>query len=300
MHLALCQYAIELFEDARDYRDHLESLIEQAARRGAELLVMPEYASLVMTGQMPPDVRGDLHASIEALQPMLPAWLEQCEALAKRFGIYLVPGSAPVRDDDGVYRNRAWLFGPSGLIGTQDKLIMTRFEREHWGIEGGSGLQVFDTTLGRLGILICYDNEFPMAARLLAEQGIDLIVSPSCTDTESGYYRVRTGARARALENQIAVAVSPTVGEAAWSQALDYNYGRAGLYVPADIGMPASGVVAQSEHITIDRSSWLHVELDLSAIAALRDDGQVLLRRDWPEQFDPARMYVIDTDSSTG
>lgn len=292
MHLALCQYAIELFETERAYAEHLEWLVEQAASRGAELLVMPEYASLVMTGQMAPEVRGDLHASIEALQARLPGWLEQCESLARRFGIHLLPGTAPVRDEDGIFRNRAWLFGPDGLIGTQDKLIMTRFEREHWHIHGGQGLQVFETRLGRLGILICYDNEFPMAARLLAEQGVDLILSPSCTDTRAGYHRVRTGARARALENQIAVAVSPTVGKAPWSQALDYNYGRAAVYVPADIGMPANGVLAQSERVKTDRSSWLHVELAPVEVANLRAEGEVLLRRDWEEQFDPTRLFI--------
>ncbi|MFC0267717.1 carbon-nitrogen hydrolase family protein [Kushneria aurantia] len=294
MHLALCQYAIELFDGESEYREHLAWLIEQAAHRGAELLVLPEYAALVMTGQMAPGVRGDLHASIEALQPRLPGWLAQCEALARRLGIHLLPGTAPVLDDDGHYRNRAWLFGPEGLIGSQDKLIMTRFEREHWGISGGRGLRVFDTHLGRLGILICYDNEFPMAARALAEQGVDLILSPSCTDTESGFYRVRTGARARALENQLVVAVSPTVGEAPWSPALDYNYGRAGVYVPADLGMPASGILAQSEQISAPHSSWLHVELNLAEVARLRDDGQVLLRRDWPEQFDAGRLKILD------
>jgi predicted amidohydrolase len=87
---------------------------------------------------------------------------------------------------------------------------------------------VFDTALGRLGILICYDNEFPMLARTLAERGADLIPSPSCTDTEAGYHRVRIGAQARALENQVAVLQSPTVGLAPWSPALDENVGKAG------------------------------------------------------------------------
>lgn len=116
-------------------------------------------------------------------------------------------------------------------------------------IAPGDGLKVFDTQLGRLGILICYDNEFPMLARRLAEGGADLILAPSCTDTEAGYHRVRIGAQARALENQIAVLQSPTVGLAAWSQALDENIGRAGLFVPPDHGMPKDGVVALSTEL---------------------------------------------------
>jgi predicted amidohydrolase len=219
------------------------------------------------------------------MQPLIPRWLDLCESLARSLGVHLMPGSAPVRDEDGLYRNRAWLFGPSGLLGTQDKLIMTRFERERWGISAGKGLRVFDTPLGRLGILICYDNEFPMPARSLAEKGVDLILAPSCTDTEAGAHRVRIGAQARALENQYAVLVSPTVGMAPWSPALDENFGRAGLYVPPDYEMPPTGVVAESPQLASATSEWLHCEIDLRQVRRLRSEGQVVTHRDWPVQF---------------
>lgn len=115
-----------------------------------------------------------------------------------------------MKDKDGKFRNRAWLFGPNGLIGYQDKQIMTRFEREKWNIHAGiEGLKAFETPIGRLGILICYDNEFPMLGRKLAELGVELVLAPSCTDTLAGAYRVRIGAQARALENQYAVLSSP-------------------------------------------------------------------------------------------
>ncbi len=144
---------------------------------------------------------------------------------------------------------------------------------------------MFDTSLGKLGILICYDNEFPMLARTLAEQGADLILAPSCTDTVAGFYRVRIGAQARALENQIAVLHSPTVGMADWSPALDENNGRAALYVPSDYGMPPSGIVAESPELCPDGSQWLVCQLDLDEVRRLRDHGQVFTRRDWPKQF---------------
>lgn len=118
-----------------------------------------------------------------------------------------------MKDPDGKFRNRAWLFGPDGLIGYQDKQIMTRFEREQWNIDAGiEGLKAFATPIGRLGILICYDNEFPMLGRRLAELGVELVLAPSCTDTLAGAYRVRIGAQARALENQYAVLSAPTAG----------------------------------------------------------------------------------------
>lgn len=284
--LAACQYAIELHETWDAYADHLQALCAEAVEAGARLLLLPEYAGLVLSGQLPAEQRGDLKASIAGIQPLIEPLLALCEGIARRWGIYLQPGSLPVLDFDGQYRNRAWLFGPKGKLGYQDKLMMTRFEREQWGIAAGKGMQVFDTDLGRLGILICYDNEFPMLARRLAERGADLILAPSCTDTEAGYHRVRIGAQARALENQVAVLQSPTVGVAPWSPALDENIGRAGLFVPPDHGMPGDGVVALSETLSPQSSRWLVCEVDLEQVRRVRREGQVFTRRDWPEQFD--------------
>lgn len=286
LHLASCQYVIELIESWDVYEKHLRALCADAVHKGAQILLLPEYAGLVLSGQLPEAERSDLHGSIRGIQPLLPQWLTLCEAIAREHQIILQPGSAPVRDNDGHYRNRAWLFGPAGLIGHQDKIIMTRFEREAWGISGGTDdVCCFDTPFGRLGILICYDNEFPMLSRRLSEQGADLILAPSCTDSLAGYYRVRIGAQARALENQFAVLVSPTAGEAPWSPALDENSGRAALYVPSDYGMPPSGVFAQSDADTATVSQWLHCAIDLQQVRRLRSEGQVFTHRDWPEQF---------------
>ncbi|MGP4806024.1 carbon-nitrogen hydrolase family protein [Agrobacterium cavarae] len=284
--LAACQYAIELIETWEDYAKHLAAIVAEAKAKGAELLLLPEYSAMALTGQLPPDVRSDLHGSIEAMQSLIPSLVELCEELAREHQILFQPGSAPVKDADGKFRNRAWLFGPDGLIGYQDKQIMTRFEREQWFIDAGvDGLKAFDTPIGKLGILICYDNEFPMLGRRLAEMGVELVLAPSCTDTLAGSYRVRIGAQARALENQFAVLSSPTAGDAPWSPAVDENRGRAALYVPSDYGMPANGIVAESDSDAVSESTLLIVDIDLADVARLRAQGQVATRRDWSEQF---------------
>ncbi|WP_113266383.1 carbon-nitrogen hydrolase family protein [Agrobacterium cavarae] len=284
--LAACQYAIELIETSEDYAKHLAAIVAEAKAKGAELLLLPEYSAMALTGQLPKDVRSDLHGSIEAMQSLIPSWVELCEELAREHQILFQPGSAPVKDADGKFRNRAWLFGPDGLIGYQDKQIMTRFEREQWFIDAGvDGLKAFDTPIGKLGVLICYDNEFPMLGRRLAEMGVELVLAPSCTDTLAGSYRVRIGAQARALENQFAVLSSPTAGDAPWSPAVDENRGRAALYVPSDYGMPANGIVAESDNDAVSESTLLIVDIDLADVARLRTQGQVATRRDWSEQF---------------
>lgn len=114
-----------------------------------------------------------------------------------------------MRQPEGGYRNRAFLFRPDGSSDHQDKLQMTRFENERWGIGAGDTIKTFDTAFGRIGIDICYDSEFPLIARRQVEQGADVILVPSCTDTLAGYWRVRIGCQARALENQCYVVQSP-------------------------------------------------------------------------------------------
>ena len=157
---------------------------------------------------------------------------------------------------------------------------MTRFEHENWGISAGRGLTLFETAIGRLGILICYDAEFPLLARALVAAGADLLLVPSCTDGWAGYHRVRIACQARALEGQCYVAQSPTVGEALWSPALDVNVGRAGVFCPPDRGLPEDGVIALGRDGAI---GWTVAELDLDLIGSVRTDGQVLNRRDWTE-----------------
>jgi predicted amidohydrolase len=111
--------------------------------------------------------------------------------------------------------------------------------------------------------------------------GAEILLVPSCTDPARGYFRVRTGAQARALENQIAVVHAPTVGLAPWSPAVDVNVGAAAVYVPADLDFPDDGVLAIGVR---DAPQWVHAEIDLDRLARCRLAGDVLNARDWPEQ----------------
>ena len=123
---------------------------------------------------------------------------------------------------------------------------MTPFERD-WGIAPGGPIRVFDTALGLIGVNICYDSEFPLLARAMAEAGAELMLVPSCTERVSGYHRVRTASAARALENQIATVMSPTVGDALWSPAVDRNVGAAGIYVPSEQTVSDTGILAEGD-----------------------------------------------------
>ena len=157
---------------------------------------------------------------------------------------------------------------------------MTRFEREVWGVVGGNSLQVFETAIGKIGILICYDSEFPLLGRALAQ--CDIIAVPSVTEALAGYWRVRIGSMARALENQCVTAMSSCVGAADWSDALGQSVGAGGIFCPPDVGFPSTGVLAAGQ---INVAGWTFADVDLEQIAKVREDGVVLNRNHWSDQF---------------
>lgn len=278
--VATAQYPIDQFSDWDGYVRKLSQWVAEAAAGGASLALFPEYGAMELAS-LDPATMGSLSGSIETVSRFLPRVDALHADLAAQHDIHIVAASAPRKDADGLYRNAARLFSPNGLVGTQDKLIMTRFEREEWGMSAGQALNVFDTAIGRLAILICYDSEFPLLARAATELGAEVLLVPNCTDTFQGYWRVRLGAQARALEGQCYAVQACTVGDAGWSPAVDVNRGMAGVYAPPDGPFPDSGVIAVGSETG---TGWTFADLDLRNIARLRNSGAVLNHRDWPEQ----------------
>lgn len=291
--VAAAQYPIDQLADWAAYEAKLTRWVEEAAGAGAALLVFPEYGAMELAS-LDPATMSDLQGSILTVSALLPRVDVLHAALAARFGVHILAASAPRCDGDGKVRNTARLFAPGGGIGVQDKLVMTRFEREQWMIAGGQCLSVFETALGRIAVLICYDSEFPLLARAAVEAGAQVLLVPSCTDSLHGYWRVRIGAQARALEGQCYAVQSPTVGEALWSPAVDVNRGAAGVYGPPDRGMPEDGVIAVGAEGV---GQWVYGAIDLARIAELRADGGVLNTRDWADQPGAAPLPRLDTIS---
>jgi len=282
LRIAAAQYPIEALARWSDYRAKLERWVGEAAGHGARMLVFPEYFSMEITSLFGGDVARSLPESLARLQRTLADFLALFRELAQTHRVYVCAGSYPVEIDDGRYCNRAYFFWPTGHCEFQEKLQMTRFEAEQWGVSSGSGLNVFVTEFGRVAINVCYDSEFPLFARHQVEQGAEILLVPSCTDTLAGYHRVRIGCQARALENQCYVVQSPTVGDCPWSEAVDRNVGAAGIYTPVDHGFPANGILARGE---LNKPQWVYADLDLGGIARIRAEGQVFNYRDWPGQF---------------
>jgi predicted amidohydrolase len=281
LRVAACEYPVEFLSSWQEWLEKLRRLCRAAADAGAKLLVFPEYAAMELTSLLPEHQRKDLGAGLHALQPMREDFLEAHRTLAGELGVSILAGSFPW-ETEGRFVNRAWLCTADGRTRHQDKIVMTRFERERWMINGGRELEVFDIPGARVGVLICYDSEFPLLARQLGENGAEVILVPGCTDTAAGYHRVTLSCRARALEQQCFVVQAHTAGEAPWSPALDINTGQAGIFGPVDIGFPDDGVIASGA--AGETAPWLLGDLPVSRLAGVRRHGQVRNFADWPEQ----------------
>lgn len=287
--IAAAAYPFDWLADFDAYRSKLSAWVADAG--DCDLLVFPEYGAMELASLGGAAVAGDLEASLHEVARHEPARDALHGELAARHGVHILAASGPHFAGPRPV-NRAVLYGPQGRIGHQDKQVMTRFEREEWTVVGAPGLRVFDTAVGRLGVLICYDSEFPLLGRALAEAGVEVMLVPSCTDTVAGYNRVRIGAMARALESQCVVVQAPTVGDVDWSPAVDENRGAAAIYAPADGLWPESGVVAEG---AMDAPGWVKASVDLDRVAESRRNGRVLPFAHWSETL---RVRVVDGDTA--
>ncbi len=279
MKIATAAYPLDVLTSWSQYEDKIVGWVSEAAGQGAKLLVFPEYGAMELATLAGLDVAGDLEASLFAVSDRMAEADILHQRLAREYEVHILASSGPAASEARPV-NRARLFGPEGGIGVQDKQIMTRFERDTWRVQGGAPLQVFETTLGKIGVLICYDCEFPLLGRALSD--CPLLLVPSCTEALSGYWRVRIGAMARALENQCVTVMSSLVGAAPWSEAVDVSTGVGGVFGPPDKGFPSTGVLSVG---TLDEPGWTYADVDMDAIEYVRQDGIVLNRSHWTEQI---------------
>jgi len=288
--IAAAQYPLDAPASFAAYASKLTQWCEDAARAGATLLVFPEYAAMELAPLAGAAIAADLHASTAAIAAPLAQADALTAQLAARLGVTIIAGSAPQAGADGRFRNVARIFGAGGAKAAQEKLILTRYERETWRLAPGAGQIVIEAQGVRIGVAICYDIEFPVLAHNLAVAGAEIIVAPACTDTHAGHWRVRVGAQARALENQCYVVQAALIGEARWNPAVDVNFGAAGVFAPPDKHLPEAGVIATG---AMDEPQWLYATLDLTRIRDARADGEQLNLAHWDEQAPAAATRLV-------
>lgn len=270
LRVASIQYLVRPVESFDEFAAQVTGLIEAAAEYHCKLVVFPEYFTLQLL-TIGADTR-DMPQQIRSLSDYVPQFVELFTKLAVEHDMVIVGGSIPVAEGDDLF-NDCYVFSPDGIVGVQGKLHMTRFEREDWNVRGRDELMVFDVPFGRLAVALCYDVEFPEISRAVARAGAHILAVPSCTDDRQGFLRVRYCAHARAVENQLYVIHSATVGSLPSIPAVALNYGQAAILTPSDFAFARDGILAEGQH---NQEMMVIGDLDLQRIAESRTNGTVL------------------------
>lgn len=292
--VACVQYQVRTIDTFSAFAEQVEYFVETASDYRADFVVFPEFFSVQLLSQRGlrrlPSLEG-----IEKLAEMEKPFMELMGRLAREYGIHIVAGSHPM-EREGKLFNMSPLFFPDGSYRLQPKLHITPAEKRYWGISGGSTLEVFATAKAKVGILICYDAEFPEAARYLADQGAEILFVPYCTDDRQGYLRVKYCSQARSIENQIFTVTAGVIGNLPSVQAMDIHYGVASVFSPSDFEFARDGIQAQADS---NVEMLLVTDLDLGNLYRSRSAGSVTPRLDRrPDLFEyTAKLAAVSKDN---
>ena len=267
--LGVVQWQMRRFVSFDDFMQQVEFFVDTVSDYKSDIVLFPELlnAPLIHTyeGKSPIDAMRMLAGYTEDLRQAM-------TEMALSYNINIVTGSIPqVGEDDRLY-NVSFLCRRDGTWDKQEKLHITPDEDAYWGFAGGNEIKVFDTDVGKIGILICYDVEFPELARIQAMRGMKVLLVPFWTDTKTGYQRVRRCAQARAIENECFVAISGSVGNIPKVETMGIQYSQAAVFTPSDFSFPHDAIASEA---TPCIETVLITDLDLDMIKELRAQGSV-------------------------
>jgi len=285
--VAAVQMQASTLSDPEEFYARVDGFVDIAADYGADFVVFPEHFTLQLlsceTEELSPD------RAMERASEHTATFVERLRAMAIARAINIIAGSHATRIDAGEIRNVAHVFLRDGSVHRQEKLHPTPDERASWNITGGDSLDAIDTDCGPIGVLVCYDSEFPEAARRLADQGATILFVPYCTDTRHGHLRVRYCSAARAVENQCHVVTAGMVGRLDNVSNIDIQYAASAILTPCDFPFARDGIAAEaSENVEM----VIVADLNLAAIRWARAQGSVRNLRD--RRFDLYRTRWAD------
>ncbi len=262
------QWQMRYFHDVQELLQQVEYFVDALSDYKCDVALFPEFFNAPLMGLSPSD------SSIDAIWHLAGYTEEILNAishLAVQYNINIIAGSMPVIENDELY-NISYICHRDGSLESQSKLHPTPHEKSDWIMKGGDALQVFDTDFGKVGVLICYDVEFPELARLLSEQEMQILFVPFWTDTKNGYLRVRRCAQARAIENECYVAIAGSVGNLPKVDNVDIQYGQTAVFSPSDFAFPHDAIVSET---TPNTEMTLIVDLDYHKLKKLQNEGSV-------------------------
>ena len=262
------QWQMRYFQSVEELLQQVEDFIDSLSDYKCDIAVLPEFFNIPLMGLSHDKTTIDAVWELANHSPQL---LTAISELSVSYNINIIAGSLPIIEGNELY-NVAYLCRRDGTIDSQYKLHPTPWEKKELIMQGGDELKAFDTDFGRIGILICYDVEFPELSRMLAEQEIQILFVPFWTDTKNGYLRVRRCAQARAIENECYVAITGSVGNLPKVDNVDIQYAQTAVFSPSDFAFPHDAIVSET---TPNTEMTLIVDLDFNKLMELRNEGSV-------------------------
>ncbi|MEQ9220017.1 MAG: carbon-nitrogen hydrolase family protein [Cyclobacteriaceae bacterium] len=266
--LGLIQWQMRPYKDLADLMQQVEYFLDTISRYRSDFAVFPEFFNAPLMAEnnhlSEPEAIRELAKYTEIITRKL-------GELAISYNINIITGSMPEVIDNRLY-NAGYLCHRDGTVDRYEKVHVTPDEVKVWGMEGGSQIKVFDTDCGKIGILICYDVEFPELGRILSEQGMDILFVPFLTDTQNGYSRVRLCAQARAIENECYVAIAGSVGNLPKVHNMDMQFAQSMVFTPCDFAFPSNGIKAEA---TPNTEMMLIADVDIDLLRELNQFGSV-------------------------
>lgn len=271
--LGLIQWQMRLFESIDAFYDQVEFFVDTVSDYGADFILFPEFFN---TPLMSPYNDLPERLAMMKLAEHTNDIIEKIQQLAVSYNVNIISGSMPLLEGTKLY-NVTYLCHRNGKLDQYRKIHITPNESKYYGMVGGSEVKVFDTDCGKVGLLICYDVEFPELSRILADQGMQILFVPFMTDTQNGYIRVRACAQARAIENECYVAIAGSVGNLPRVNNMDIQYSQSAVFTPSDFAFPNNAVKAEA---TPNTEMVLIADVDLYALRDLHEYGTVKTMKD--------------------
>lgn len=269
--VAAITWGVRQVRSVDEFFTHLTSLIEKAVSSSVALVVLPELFEIELLSLYGD---GEEHEVVRHLVPFCEQ-IDSClKTLATRHKVIIVGGSHLRASPQGVL-NVATIAWPDGSLHYQPKNCRTMWEQAPWGLAYETGLTRFPDP--RLGVLVCYDSEFPEAARTLAENGVQMLCVPSYCESQHGYQRVGWSCQARAIENELFVIHTSIVGPIQ-RFSLGTGYGRSSIIAPSKAPFPDSAMLAQSP---LNEEGIAIADLDFETLATCRASGDA---RPWSDR----------------
>ena len=266
--LGLIQWQMRLYKDLTELMQQAEYFIDAVSAYRSDFALFPEFFNAPL---MADDNHLPESEAIRELAKYTPEIVQKFSELAISYNINVITGSMP-EIKNGLLYNVGYLCKRDGTTERYEKLHVTPDEAKVWGMQGGSELRTFDTDCGKIGVLICYDSEFPELSRLLADEGMDILFIPFLTDTQNGYSRVRHCAQARAIENECYVAIAGSVGNLPKVHNMDIQFAQSMVFTPCDFSFPANGIKAEA---TTNTEMILIADVDIDLLRELNQFGSV-------------------------